>query len=49
MRKLISGYLWAWKNWEAGSKSVATLKKYYRDADVFINVDFDGDFINYKN
>ena len=48
MSKLVSGYLWAWKNWEAGSKSVATLKKYYRDADVFINVDFDGDFINYK-
>ncbi len=47
MGKLISGYLWAWRNWEAGSKSVATLKKYYPDADIFINVDYDGDIDTY--
>jgi hypothetical protein len=47
MSKLISGYLWAWTNWEAGQKSVASLKKYYPDTDIFINVDFEGDIDNY--
>lgn len=46
--KLISGYLWAFKNYEAGKKSLQTLKKFYSDADLFINVDFDGDLENYK-
>ena len=48
MNKLISGYLWAWKNWQAGSKSVSSLKKYYPDTDIFINVDYEGDIHNYK-
>jgi hypothetical protein len=48
MSKLISGYLWAWTNWEAGQKSLTSLKKYYPDADIFVNVDYDGDIINYK-
>ena len=48
MNKLVSGYLWAWKNTEAGSKSVETLKRYYPDADIFINVDYDGDVATYK-
>jgi len=48
MNKLVSGYLWAWTNWKAGSKSVSTLKRYYPDSDIFINVDFDGDVTNYK-
>lgn len=48
MNKLISGYLWAWKNWQAGSKSVASLKKFYPNSDIFINVDFEGDVKNYK-
>lgn len=48
MSKIISGYLWAWTNWEAGQKSVGSLKKYYPDADIFINVDYDGDVDNYK-
>jgi hypothetical protein len=47
MSKLVSGYLWAWTNYEAGSKSVASLKKFYPDADIFINVDYDGDVENY--
>lgn len=47
MNKLISGYLWAWRNWEAGSKSVATLKRFYPDADIFINVDYEGDIDTY--
>ena len=48
MSKLISGYLWAWKNTEAGLKSVNTLKKFYSDADIFINVDYDGDIETYQ-
>ena len=28
MSKLISGYLWAWTEWEAGKKSMQTLKKF---------------------
>ncbi len=47
MSKLISGYLWAWTEWEAGKKSMQTLKKFYPDADLFINVDYDGDIENY--
>jgi hypothetical protein len=46
MNKLVSGYLWAWTNWKAGSKSVSTLKRYYPDSDIFINVDFDGDGVH---
>jgi hypothetical protein len=34
MNKLISGYLWAWTNYEAGEKSVNSLKKFYPDADI---------------
>lgn len=48
MSKLISGYLWAWRNYEAGEKSVGSLKKFYNDADIFINVDYEGDIENYK-
>ena len=47
MSKIISGYLWAWTEWEAGKKSMQTLKKFYPDADLFINVDYDGDIENY--
>ena len=49
MNKLISGYLWAWTNYEAGLKSVNSLKKFYPNADIFINVDYDGDVTNYTN
>ena len=38
MSKLISGYLWAWTKYEAGLKSVNSLKKFYHDSDIFINV-----------
>lgn len=48
MSKLVSGYLWAWKNTEAGLKSVNSLKKFYSDADIFINVDYEGDVETYK-
>jgi len=48
MNKLISGYLWAFRNYEAGSTSVNSLRKFYPDSDIFINVDYDGDHDNYK-
>jgi hypothetical protein len=48
MNKLISGYLWAWKNTEAGLKSVNSLKKFYSNSDIFINVDYDGDVETYQ-
>lgn len=48
MQKIISGYLWAWKNCEAGKKAVQTLRKFYPDSDIFINVDYDGDIDTYQ-
>ena len=48
MGKIISGYLWAWRNTERGKKSVETLRKFYPDSDIFINVDFEGDIDTYK-
>lgn len=48
MGKIISGYLWAWKNTERGKKSLETLRKFYPDSDIFINVDFEGDTKVYK-
>ena len=47
MGKLISGYWWAWKEIESGKKSMQTLRKYYPDADLFINVDYEGDVDGY--
>jgi len=48
MNKLVSAYLWAWKNHEAGLKSVNSLKKFYPNTDIFINVDYDGDIETYE-
>lgn len=48
MSKLVSGYLWAFRNYESGKKSVNSLRKFYTNADIFINVDFEGDVENYK-
>jgi hypothetical protein len=48
MSKIVSGYLWAWKNYDAGLKSVNSLKKFYPDTDIFINVDYEGDIETYK-
>lgn len=47
MSKLISGYWWAWKEVEAGKKSAQTLRKFYPDADLFFNVDYEGDVDGY--
>ena len=48
MSKLISGYWWAWKNIESGKKSMQTLRKFYPDSDLFINVDYEGDVDGYQ-
>lgn len=47
MSKQLSAYLWAWTEVEKGSKSIDLLKKYHPDADVFINVDYDGSIDEY--
>lgn len=48
MNKLISGYLWAYRNVDSGIKSLQSLQKHYPNADLFINVDYEGDLINYQ-
>lgn len=48
MNKLVAAYLWAWRNYESGKKSLKSVKTFYPDADLFINVDYDGDFENYR-
>ena len=48
MSKLISGYWWAWREVEAGKKSAQTLRKFYPDADLFFNVDYEGDVEGYQ-
>jgi hypothetical protein len=49
MSKLVAAYLWAWKNYESGKKSLETVRKFYPDADLFINVDYEGDIENYSS
>ena len=48
MSKLISGYWWAWRETEAGKKSMQTLRKFYPNSDLFINVDYEGDMEGYQ-
>ena len=48
MSKLVAAYLWAWRNYESGEKSLASVRKFYPDADLFINVDYEGDLYSYK-
>jgi hypothetical protein len=48
MKKIISAYVWAWRNYESGEKSIKSLHRHYPDADIFINVDYEGDVENYK-
>ena len=47
MENKLSAYLWGYTNYQAGSKSVETFRKFYKDEDVFIRVDTDGDIKNY--
>jgi len=48
MEKIISAYLWAWRNYESGHRSLKKLRQFYPDAGIFINVDYEGDIENYK-
>lgn len=49
MKKELSAYLWGYKNYLAGSKSVETFRNFYPDSDVFVRIDTDGDMENYKS
>lgn len=42
MNRKISGYLWAWTNTDRGRISLESLRKFYPDANLYVNVDFDG-------
>jgi hypothetical protein len=46
--KIISAYVWAWRNYESGETAIKSLKRFYSDADIFINVDYEGDIESYK-
>ena len=48
MTKLLSIYVWAWKNYTSVDFSLGNLRKFYPDCDIFINVDYEGDYDNYK-
>lgn len=45
---LLSAYLWGYKNYQAGAKSIETFNKFYPNSDMFVRIDTDGDFDNYK-
>jgi hypothetical protein len=47
MKELISGYLWGYKNIEAGDKSFEKFRKIYPNSDLFCRVDIDGDIDGY--
>lgn len=46
--KNISAYLWGYKNYKAGQKSIETFRKFYKESDAFVRIDTDGDMKNYK-
>jgi len=48
MSKILSAYIWAWKNCKSVDKSLSNLRKFYPDSDIYINVDYEGDHENYK-
>jgi len=48
MKTTLSAYLWGYKNYEAGAKSVETFNKFYPNSDIFVRIDTDGDLENYK-
>lgn len=49
MNNEISAYLWGYKNYIAGVKSVESFKQFYPNSDVFVRIDIDGDIENYKS
>lgn len=44
----ISAFLWGYRNWESAHHSLRKFKQFYPDGDVFIQIDIDGDYSNYK-
>ena len=48
MRKWLNAYLWGYKNSEAADHSFRKFREFYPDGDIFIKVDDNGDFENYK-
>jgi hypothetical protein len=46
--KLLNAYLWGYKKWEAADHCFRKFREFYGDADIFITVDCDGDYDNYK-
>ncbi len=48
MDKLLNAYLWGYKNWEAADHAFRKFREFYPDGDIFIKVDDNGDFENYK-
>jgi hypothetical protein len=48
MTKWLNAYLWGYKNWEAAEHSFRKFREFYPDGDIYIKVDDNGDFENYK-
>jgi hypothetical protein len=48
MNKWLNAYLWGYKNWEAADHSFRKFREFYPDGDIYIKVDDNGDFENYK-
>jgi len=48
MTKLLNAYLWGYKNWEAADHVFRKFREFYPEGDIFIKVDDNGDFENYK-
>lgn len=45
---ILDGYLWGYKNWQAGDKVIKKFKEFYPDGQFQIIVDLGGDLKNYK-
>ena len=48
MNKWLNAYLWGYKDWEAADHSFRKFREFYPDGDIYIKVDDNGDFENYK-
>jgi len=46
---IVSGYLWGYKDYQAGDKSFETFRKFYPDGELYLKVDLGGDESNYKS
>jgi hypothetical protein len=48
MSNLISVYIWAWKDYKSSEYIIKSVRTHYKNCEVFINVDNEGDHDNYK-